>query len=147
MADQEKRQPIAISKKSDRAVTVIPWTDGEKIKLAGAIGQVFDLQKQFGKTPGQLKNIIDGFCWALQRYPVEMVIAGLGEYIRRKPDIPTPSDIVAIIDPTSIPFQPDKAYYVRLQTLRKEQGKNALNDDEENYIRQYEEHIKRSLQE
>jgi hypothetical protein len=102
------------------------------------------LQKQFGKTPGQLKNIIDGFCWALQRYPVDMVIAGLGEYIRRKPDIPTPSDIVAIIDPTSLPFQPDKPYYVGLKKLKAEQGQYALSDDEEDYVRQYEEHIKRA---
>ena len=45
------------------------WTPNDRISVARALGKVFDVQKQFGKTPAQLQTIIEGFCWALQRYP------------------------------------------------------------------------------
>lgn len=86
------------------------------------LSKVFDLQKQFGKTPSQLNNIVDGFLWALQGYPIDRIIDGFRQYIRRKSDMPTPSDIINIIDP--LPPKPEfaRAYYVYLRKLKDEQG-------------------------
>jgi hypothetical protein len=63
------------------------------------MSQVFDMQKQYGKTAGQLETVIEGFCWALGKYPVDVVIEGLRQYVMRHPDIQSPSDIANIIDP------------------------------------------------
>jgi hypothetical protein len=118
------------------------WTPNDRITVATALGKVFDVQKQFGKTPGQLHTIIEGFCWALQRYPAERVVSALGEYMLLRADMPTPYDIRQIVDP--IPETPkwDKAYYVRLMKLREEHGPYALNDDEEEYVKGYEDHVR-----
>jgi len=56
--------------------------------------------------------------------------------------MPTPYDIRQIIDPIPEPPKFDKTYYVRLMKLREEQGKYALNDEEEQYVRDYEEHVR-----
>lgn len=95
---------------------------------------VFDLQKQYGKTSEQLKNIVAGFCWALKPYPVEKIIDGIRQYITAKSDIPTPSDIQNIIDPQKEPFRPDWKVYERYKKLKEEGGKYALNEDEEKYM-------------
>lgn len=104
------------------ASTPATLSDNEKQKFAAMLSKVFDLQKQFGKTPSQLNNIVDGFLWALQGYPIDRIIDGFRQYIRRKSDMPTPSDIINIIDP--LPPKPEfaRAYYVHLRKLKDEQG-------------------------
>jgi hypothetical protein len=119
-----------------------PWTLDDKKSLAVVIGRVFDLQKQFGKTTGQLENIVEGFCWAMQAYPVERVVWGFGQYILQRSDMPTPADIRQIIDPIKAPWKPDKAYYISLKQIHKEQGPYGLDLDEIEYIRAYEEHMR-----
>ena len=123
----------------------LPWKPDDKKTLAVVIGRIFDLQKQFGKTTGQIENIIEGFCWAMQRYPVERVIWGFSEYILKNSDMPTPADIVKIIDPKPPEWKPDKSYYYKLQQLEKEHGKYALNDDELDYCRRYEDYTRQAL--
>lgn len=124
-----------------------PWKPEEKAKLAVVIGQVFDMQKQFGKTTGQLENIIVGFCWALADYDPALVIDGLGEYIRNNSDMPTPADIVKLIDPKPPAWKPDKPYYISLKKIHDEQGPYGLDNDEIEYIRRYEEHMRQEMRE
>jgi hypothetical protein len=142
MAEQKQAQTSLPTLSKENGLQRKFWTPDDRINVAAALGKVFDIQKQFGKTPTQLKTIIEGFCWALQRYPAERVIWALGEYMLLKPDMPTPHDIRQLIDP--IPEAPkwDKAYYVRLMKLREEHGPYALNDEEEAYANGYEEHVR-----
>jgi hypothetical protein len=126
---------------------VKPWVAEEKASLAVVIGRVFDLQKQFGKSTGQIENIVAGFCWALGVYPVERVIWGFGQYILQSSDMPTPSDIVKIIDPKPLAWKPDKSYYISLKQIHKEQGPYGLGLDEIEYIQRYEEHMRMELRE
>ena len=56
--------------------------------------------------------------------------------------MPTPYDIRQMIDPIIEAPKFDKAYYVRLMKLREEHGPYALNDDEEAYVKSYEEHVR-----
>ena len=67
---------------------------------------------------------------------------GFGRYMLQRSDMPTPYDIRQIIDPIVEAPKFAKAYYVRLMKLREEQGKYALNDEEEQYVRDYEEHAR-----
>jgi hypothetical protein len=124
---------------------VVRWSADDKNLLAQALGQVCTVQRAYGKTAADLPVMVNGFSWALRSYPVKRVIEALGEFMLQSPNIPTPFEIRQIIDPPKAAFVPDKPYYVRLQKLKSEQGKYALNDDEEEYIRRYEEHIKRGL--
>lgn len=142
--DIENHLPVvkpqsSLQKASEKRI----WTSTEKTSLALAIGRVFDLQKQYGKTAEQLKTVIEGFCWALQGSDPEKVIAALQVYILNHSDMPTPYDIRAIIDPIPEGFKPDKAYYIKLQELVKNSNFSpyALNDEEKEYIRKYEEHM------
>ena len=136
----EQKQQLITSKTNLPQSKV--WNSNDKANIAAALGKVFDLQKQYGKTASQLHTIIEGFCWALQRYPAEKVVWALGEYLLQRSDMPTPYDIRQIIDPIRQDVKFDKAYYVKLMKLREEHGKYALNDEEEAYVRDYEEHVR-----
>jgi hypothetical protein len=120
---------------------VRPWEANEKAKLTEVLGRVFDLQKQYGKTPAQLENLVAGFCWALQGYPVDMVVDGIRQYILKKNDMPAPADIRHIIDPVKEPWRPDRSYYEKLREQLKMYGQYALNPDEVAYIQDYEDHM------
>lgn len=118
---------------------VKPWEPADKAALAEVIGHLFDLQKQFGKTTGQLENVVAGFCWAMASYPAQEVIRGFGEYIKHHADMPTPSDIVKIIDPKPEKIVYDKQIYYKYQQILKEEGPFGLNGDQIEYCRDYEE--------
>lgn len=138
MAMQKINLPEALPLKNLSENGTLPWKPDDKKTLAVVIGRIFDLQKQFGKTTGQIENIIEGFCWAMQRYPVERVIWGFSEYILKNSDMPTPADIVKIIDPKPPEWKPDKPYYISLKEIQKNDGKYGLNDEEIEYIQRYE---------
>lgn len=89
------------------------WAKEEKAQLVKALGVVCKMQKHFGREP-VLAEILAGYELILGgRYPVSLVMRGLMEYMRRKPDIPTAADIVAIIDPPQP--KPSMAVYMAAQ--------------------------------
>jgi len=114
---------------------VKPWADDERARLAKVLCNVFDLQKQYGKTTAQLENVVAGFCWALQAYQVNVVIEGIKRYVLQKSDMPTPADIRQIIDPIVEPWKPDWSIYNRFKKLREEQGPYALSEEEIEYMK------------
>jgi hypothetical protein len=122
-----------------------PWTPDDKASLATEIGRVFDVQKQFGKTTAQLANVIEGFCWAMKPYPAEHVIWGFSQYILNHSDMPTPSDIVKLIDPKPPAFKPDAPYYISLKKIHKEQGPYGLTLEEIEYVSRYEAHMQTEM--
>lgn len=73
-------------------------------------------------------------------YSSEVVINGLLAYMRRNSDMPTPSDIVAIIDPPKPIWKPDWTYYGSLKQLHKDQGPYALTMEEKEYVNACEEY-------
>lgn len=103
------------------------------------------MQRQYGKTSAELETLVDGFAWALADYSVADVIAAIGQHIRKSPNIPTPSEIVAIIDPPVEPFKPDWAYYNRLRELARDGGPYALSADEIEYIQTCERHSQANM--
>lgn len=137
--DQSRNQ-LQARKQSNVSSTssTIPWRPEDKKSLAIIIGRVFDLQKQFGKQTAQLETIVEGFLWVMEGYAPAEVARGFAEYIRRHSDMPTPCDIVKIIDPPVEEFRPDWDFYNRLKELLKHGGAYALNDDEFEYMRKCE---------
>lgn len=126
---------------SQKNISVREWLPEHKAKLSVIIGQAFDMQKQFGKTTGQLENIVSGFLWIMEPYPVDIVVGAFAKYLREHSDMPTPSDIVKIIDPKKPEKIWDKAVYIKLQKIYDQEGPYGLNEDEYEYIRGYEESV------
>lgn len=85
----------------------------DKERLSIALSQVCALQKQYGKTQAELETLVEGFCWALEDYPMDRILSALAQYVRIKSDIPAPADLVAIIDPAPEPLS--AAVYVGLK--------------------------------
>jgi hypothetical protein len=128
-----------------RTTLTSKWTEIDKDRLAKALGQVCTVQNAYGKKANDLPVMVAGFAWALREFVVDDVIWALGEFMNLSPNFPTPFDIRKILQPPVKAFVPDKPYYVYLQKLRQEQGKYALNDEEMEYIRRYEDQIKGGL--
>lgn len=142
--DTKQNQDLAL-KPSKGLSKAEPWTIDEKKTFALLLARVFDAQKQYGKTSDQLSNVIEVFNWVLKDYPAEKCMWALGEYIKRNADIPTPSNLISIIDPIREEPKPDKGYYIKLQNLLKVDGPYALNDEERKYIFWYEEQMRKGL--
>jgi hypothetical protein len=155
----EKRKEHGMEARGQQAVTKVsespkrsllkqgPWTPKDKAEMAVVLGQLLDIQKSYGKTTGQLENIVAGFCFALAPYTLEAVMRGFAEYMRNKADFPAPADIVKIIDPKPPEWKPDKSYYISLKELHKLHGPYGLDNEEIEYIRRYEEHMKQEARE
>lgn len=127
--------------RSPQSIAPLPtWKMADKATLSQALSRVCALQRQYGKTQGELETLVEGFAWALADYAPEQVIAALGQHIRSSPNIPTPSEIIAIIDPPKEPFKPDWSYYNHLLALTKEQGPYAVTQYEADYLAACERH-------
>jgi hypothetical protein len=133
------KQGLTIRQKT---TPIAKWSDIDKERLAQALGQVCTVQNAYGKKADDLPVMVAGFAWALRDFSVDDVVWALGEFMNRSPNFPTPFNIRQILQPPEKTFNPDKPYYIYLQKLRQEQGKFALNDEEEEYIRKYEAHVK-----
>lgn len=106
--------------------------------MAQALGKLCALQRQYGKATADLETLVEGFAWVLADYPVHDVLRGMGVYLKTKSDIPTPSEIIAIIDPQPEPFKPDWVYFKTLKDMAK--IPYALGDEEIEYIGKCERH-------
>lgn len=106
----------------------------DKAQLVRAMAQVCTVQNQYGKSQDELETLVEGLAWILASCTLQEIMGGLAEYVRTKSGIPTPSEILAIIDPPKKPFQPDWAVYTRLNKLVHDSGPYAINQDEIDYI-------------
>ena len=61
MTDQKPAPKQQLVSSKSNASQIQAWTPNDRASVAHALGKIFDVQKQFGKTPAQLKTIIEGF--------------------------------------------------------------------------------------
>lgn len=129
----QTRQTGSSLSTKNRAMT--GHTPEEKVLLVKSLKLIWSGQKAYGKSVGQLEDLIELFSFATAKYPMEAVIAGLAEYVTRKPDLPAPADIIAIIDPPK-PEKPklDRATYIACQ----KKGWENMTFEEEHFVRAYE---------
>ena len=76
-----------------------------------------------------------GFQWMLEDYTIEEVTDAFKQYLKVGKEIPTPADIIEILDPTVKPLCP--RMYSSL-VARSKKGKFELTWEEWKYIEQYE---------
>lgn len=81
--------------------------------LATLIVQCFAALKVFGKEPEHIRDTIALFQRVLAPYSLRQVSAAFDEYVSRNSDMPSPADIVNIIDPPNKELS--AAVYVSLQ--------------------------------
>ncbi len=61
------------------------------------------LQKQYIQK--DLETLVDGFIWILGEYDAETIFNGLKTYVEKNNDIPTPSDILKVINEKADQFR------------------------------------------
>jgi len=106
----------------------------DKMQLTMALAQVCELQKQYGKTAANLETLVEGFMWLLDGTPMDKVLDAMKTYMLSHNDIPTPSDLLKIINPPEEPLS--KAVFIAL-CQAKERGE-YLTPTERKYMRDYE---------
>jgi hypothetical protein len=112
-----------------------PYIDTSKQNrrdLGQFVSQCFDALNTYGKTPDQLANATKMFVNILKDYPMDAVIKAFGSWMRRSSIMPTPADIVNIIDPPAP--KPDWAAYVSIRQRMKDPYTFVM-DDEKAYVR------------
>ena len=83
------------------------------MELTDLLSQTFASQKTFGDK-AQMMEYRDGmFQLILADYPIRRIREAFIQFVSRKADLPSPSDIVNLIDPLPEPLSP--ALYVSLQ--------------------------------
>lgn len=89
--------------------------DGRRL-VASTVEEFYNSMNNYGKTPDQLISIQKLFLWALGGFDVKTVLNAFGKYLYRGTTMPTPADIIAIIDPPAPPKERlSGAVYVSLK--------------------------------
>ena len=92
--------------------------------------------RKYGEAADVTADRDAGFQMVLGGYSLESVREAFVRYLKTNREIPTPSDIVAIIDPWSKPLC--GRVYQKLLNELKEKGQFALTNQEHEYIYRYE---------
>lgn len=87
-----------LSKSIDRTLN-----ERSKMQLAEILSQICALQKNYGKTQTELETLVEGFSWALAGYSMRQIIPAMRKYVLNNSDIPSPSDIIRIIEKPNEP--------------------------------------------
>lgn len=134
MENQKNQNGLQKASASQPCISSEPWKSEEKASLSLTLSRVCALQRGYGKTPTEIETLVEGFSWALKAYRVKDVIEAIGKYITLRPDIPTPADIRAIIDPIKPEWSPDWEFYKNLKQLERDGGSYALGTEERAYV-------------
>jgi hypothetical protein len=114
-------------------------TKHQKFELLVYTKQCFDTLKTYGKTPEQLETISEMFVTVLSKYPMERIKPAFLQWIERNSEMPTPADIINLIDPPPPPpWKPDWAYYVAIKESIKRGNFVSSFSDEYEYMKRCE---------
>lgn len=91
--------------------------------------------KKYGEAADSTQMREAGFQWVLEDYTIDQVTAAFKTYLKTGKEIPTPADIVEILDPTVKPLCP-RMYQALVNRSKK--GQFELTRQEWRYIEQYE---------
>lgn len=106
-----------------------------KIQLTELVSQCFNSLNTYGKSPEQLPDIIKMFVLVLQEYNIQTIQRAFAQYLRQSSAMPTPADIVNIIEPPQEELS--AAVYV---TIRKKiiDGNVYVTNAEKEYVHAFE---------
>ena len=109
----------------------------DKAQLTLALSQTCVLLKLYGKTQAELGTMVEGLCWAIPDFPMGLIIDAMALHVRRKSELPTPADLLAIINPPKPKFRPNNAVYVGIKQRMKDPYA-FITDAERDYVWQCE---------
>lgn len=109
-----------------------PHSPEDKARLSQALSRICALQHQYGKTEAELETLVEGFCWALSMYTMDVILGGIKQFVLKKSDIPAPADIEAILNPP-LP-KPDWPLYIELKKRLRE-GNVYVTEEEKRFVR------------
>jgi hypothetical protein len=121
-----------------RLAASVLLNDEEKKELLKFVRVCFETLDTYGKTPQQLGTASEVFVRMLSKYDMELVREGFYSYMERNSRMPTPSDIINIIDPP--PWKPDWAYYHSLKESIKRGNQLSPYSAEHRYMKKCEEY-------
>jgi hypothetical protein len=102
----------------------------DRAALAKYIVQCFNTLDTFGRTPDQLADACFMFVNRLEKYPFDIVCEAFGRYMDRNSKMPTPADIINIIDPP-----PAKPCWNTVRAIENKIKENLfVMDEERNYL-------------
>lgn len=110
----------------------------DKKELLKFVKVCFDTLDTYGKTPQQLGIASEVFVRMLSKYDMEKVREAFYSYMERNAKMPTPSDIINIIDPP--PWKPDWSYYHALKEMKKRGNTISPYSAEHRYMQRCEEY-------
>ena len=113
-----------------------------KEALGTMLEQCYDILNIYGKQPEQLTNINLAFQMVLAPYKEIDIRKAFHIWLKRYDRMPTPSDIVRLIERKGKPPL-DKAIYIKLCKMKESGGAFALNNQELEYMKDYEENAYR----
>lgn len=105
-----------------------------KEKLSGMLLVCFDALRTYGKEPEALENIIALHQMVLADYPIAAIETALRFYMKHNNEMPTPADLVHIIERGGNKPPLERAVYVQASKKHPEDRSSA----EWDYIREYE---------
>lgn len=129
-----EQRSVRVSQLKPLPLSVLAASTEGEIWLTEALGQCCSIQKAYGKQMGDLQTMVTAFHQILAEYPLARVQDGFRQYIKRNSTIPTPADIVNLIDP--LPPHLDATFYRVLIDKKKNGG---LSYEEYRYVSAYEE--------
>jgi hypothetical protein len=117
-------------------------------QLSELISQTYALLKKYGEAADIASMRDAGFQMMLGDYSIEEVTSAFREYLKTGREIPTPADIIAIIDPSTQPLCAKVYQTLVMKDARLlEEGKMfRLTDDEIEYVQRYEDMQLRKVQ-
>lgn len=111
----------------------------ETLQLLSFLDTSFAVLDTYGRKPDQLTEISKIFVEMLKGYTFEKIKQGFMQHMKRSSRMPTPADIINLIDPPPPPpWKPDWAYYVAIQESKKRGNFISTFSDEYTYLKRCE---------
>lgn len=109
-------------------------SNAEKSHLSTVLAQICALQKAYGKTAAELEILVEGFAFVLCDYTAQQITGAIRIFVRNSLEIPTPSEILAILDPREEKLS--AAVYVELN--KKKRHGSFITQQERDFLRAFE---------
>lgn len=103
-------------------------------QLTRLLQQTYALLKKYGEAADVAEMRDAGFQFMLGDYTIEQITSAFRQYLKTNREIPTPADIIEIIDPSTKPLS--TAFYLSLR--EKAQDGKYIMPDERKYMNRFE---------
>ena len=106
-----------------------------EVKLDAILSMCFDTFKAYGKTYDQMDNISRAFKLVLMPYSTKQIQDAFAKHLSTGDEMPTPKDIVAIIDPSTQPRKWSATAFMDIK--RRQREGQFISKEEADYCENY----------